>query len=148
MLEVEKELAVERDNLLKKLHDTGYTADKYLDELRKTRDMNEKVEKSNSQLKVKLEQADPEILQEQKDLIISLKNKVNILEKELHLITTNTTKEIDSIKEENNNYKNRSNLQDLHNEKTKNAEGDVITRMTNLLEKSKNELGAAVDQNG
>jgi hypothetical protein len=64
MLEVEKELAVERDNLLKKLHDTGYTADKYLDELRKTRDMNEKVEKSNSQLKVKLEQADPEILQE------------------------------------------------------------------------------------
>jgi hypothetical protein len=39
MLEVEKELAAERDNLLKKLHDTGYTADKYLDELRKTRDM-------------------------------------------------------------------------------------------------------------
>jgi hypothetical protein len=51
MLEVEKELASERDELLKKLHDTGYTADKYFDELRKTRDMNEKVEKNNTQLK-------------------------------------------------------------------------------------------------
>ena len=42
MLRVEKELVAERDALLAKLHDTGYQADKYFDELRKTKDMNER----------------------------------------------------------------------------------------------------------
>ena len=107
MLEVEKELASERDELLKKLHDTGYTADKYFDELRKTRDMNEKVEKNNTQLKQKLDQADPGIVQEQKDLIISLKNKVNVLEKELHLVTANTSKELDTLRDENSGFKSK-----------------------------------------
>jgi hypothetical protein len=68
-----------------------------------------------------------------------------VLEKELHLITSNSTKEIDNLKDQNSNYKSRVDVQNLHQEKTKNAESDVINRMTNLLEKSKSELGAAVD---
>ena len=46
----------------------------------------------------RLEEANPEIITEQKDLIIDLKTRVNILEKELTLVSTQTAKEIDDLR--------------------------------------------------
>ena len=48
----------------------------------------------------KLEVSNPAIVSEQKDLIIDLKTRVNILEKELTLVTNQTARDIDNLRKE------------------------------------------------
>ena len=49
----------------------------------------------------KLQNADPKVLKEQRDLIHDLKSKVTILEKELKIVHDNSEKEIEELRKEN-----------------------------------------------
>ncbi len=49
----------------------------------------------------KIEATNPQIVTEQKDLIIDLKTRVNVLEKELTLINNQTSKELDDLRKNN-----------------------------------------------
>ena len=97
---VEKEMLEDRDSLLAQLHEEKTKAERYFEEMKKSRDVNERLDFKNRDMMKKLEACSPTIIQEQKELIIDLKGKVNMLERELSLVTENTTHEINELRQQ------------------------------------------------
>lgn len=145
---LEKELIEDRDKLLGQIHEAQSKADMYFDELKKSRDVNDRLDYNNREMQKKLEASNPVIIQEQKELIIDLKSKVNSLEVELSLVNKNTAAQISDLRTD------KEKLQSMKaGLETENAGNEEIWQMNigkvrTLLIQSKKELEQASTQIG
>ena len=80
---IAKEFLEEREILLQQISETGHRADKYLAEVKQIREINLKLDYQLREANVSLEAANPQIVREQKELIIDLKKKTSMLDREL-----------------------------------------------------------------
>lgn len=70
-------------------------------EVKQVRDINQKLDYQLREANVRLEASYPTIIQEQKELIIELKQRVMMLNRELILITKNTSDQMADLKKKN-----------------------------------------------
>ena len=97
---IAKEFLEEREILLQQISETGHRADKYLAEFKQIREINLKLDYQLREANVSLEAANPQIVREQKELIIDLKKKTSMLDRELQLVTKSSQEEITQLKKE------------------------------------------------
>ena len=82
---VQKELVETKDELLARIQETEANNDRQAKEIEHVRQINSQLDHQVQHAKQKSEH--PEIVEEQKNLIIDLKSKVNMLDQELKLVT-------------------------------------------------------------
>ena len=112
------------------------------------REINNKLDHAVQDAQRKLEQTNPEIVQEQKSLIIDLKTRVNILEKELTLVSAQTAKEIDDLRRDKEALTGNLIGVNGDQEKSRHQEQINMGKVHKILEESKKELEAASVQIG
>lgn len=143
---LEKEFLEERDKLLGQVHESSYKADKYYDELKKSREVNARMDHEIRELQKKLETSNPTIIKEQKELIIDLKQRVNVLERELNLINTQTAKEIEELRKQKEDLQRQLAGDVNDKEAFRQLEEMNIYKVRGMLAKSKSELEQASTQ--
>ena len=89
-----KEYIDEREQLLFQVKDANERADKYMADVKVVRDAKIKGDSQMKELQAQMDNNNPQIIKEQKDLIVELRQKVAILERELALIVKNSNEEI------------------------------------------------------
>ena len=93
-----KELLEDKDKLLGQIHENETQKDSTFGELQKARGLNHELDLKFKDLQQQVHDNDPEVVAEQKALITELKGRVNVLEKELLLVTASTSKEIAELR--------------------------------------------------
>ena len=93
-----KEVLEDKDKLLAQIHENETQKDSTFGELQKARGLNHELDLKFKDLQQQVHDNDPEVVAEQKALIKELKGRVNVLEKELLLVTANTSKEIAGLR--------------------------------------------------
>ena len=93
-----KEVLEDKDKLLAQIHDNETQKDSTFGELQKARGLNHELDLKFKDLQQQVHDNDPEVVAEQKALITELKGRVNVLEKELLLVTASTSKEIAGLR--------------------------------------------------
>lgn len=84
----------QQDQLLFQVNDAQERADKYLGELKQLREMKSKMDGELKEAQSMMDVANPAIIKEQKDLIMELRQKVGMLERELSLIVKHNNEEV------------------------------------------------------
>ena len=93
-----KEVLEDKDKLLAQIHENETQKDNTFGELQKARGLNHELDLKFKDLQQQVHDNDPEVVAEQKALITELKGRVNVLEKELLLVTASTSKEIAGLR--------------------------------------------------
>ena len=93
-----KEVLEDKDKLLAQIHENETQKDSTFGELQKARGLNHELDLKFKELQQQVHDNDPEVVAEQKALITELKGRVNVLEKELLLVTASTSKEIAELR--------------------------------------------------
>ena len=93
-----KEVLEDKDKLLAQIHENETQKDSTFGELQKARGLNHELDLKFKDLQQQVHDNDPEVVAEQKALITELKGRVNVLEKELLLVTASTSKEIAGLR--------------------------------------------------
>ena len=84
--------------LLAQINEAETGKDSTFGELKKARALNTELDLKLKAVSERLQESDPTIVKQQKELIIDLKNRVNVLEKELLLVGATTNKELADLR--------------------------------------------------
>ena len=87
---IEKDLLINRDNLLAQIHEMSAQADDSHIKLQQTQQANKDLDLRVRMLHTQLVQMNPGLVEEQKQLIVDLQTKVKVVEKELALVSKKT----------------------------------------------------------
>ena len=137
-----KEFVDEREQLLYQVTDAQQRADKYMAELKQSREAQAKLDSQLRETSRLLADHNPDIVREQKDLILELRQKVGVLERELNLIVKSTNEEMARLKVDNS--KLAAKTADQHASSL--VDQDGLARVRQLLATSKTELDEASRQ--
>ena len=88
----------EKDELLAKIHDAETSKDNMYAELQKARAVNTDLDLKLQENEALMKDSDPLIIKQQKELILDLKQRVSVLEKELLLVNNATSSELNELR--------------------------------------------------
>ena len=93
-----KELLEDKDQLLAKVHDAETSKDNMYAELLKARAANTDLDMKIKESEELIQNNNPVIIKQQKELIFDLKQRVSVLEKEVLLVNASTSKELADLR--------------------------------------------------
>lgn len=109
-------------------------------------DTNAQLDKKCLDLQRKLQNSDPKILKDQKDLIHDLKSKVTVLERELQIVHNNSDKEIERLRLENESLLAQKTDDDFSKDMQQHMEKMTLQKLRQELINAKSELDQAAKQ--